>query len=256
MKVCWRGLDLGDDLLGGDGLGRLVEREEGLDHLAGQALVGLVRVQREVLVPGVAGGAELALARGRVVARRRRRSCRRPRRSAGGRGRGRPRRRRRTGWCGCCAAAALILASRRFSAAVSPPPLLPLPVMASTMPPRQAAGADGEADEAHEHEQREAEVDNLDGAAPPGATQIEQHGWFLVLVEGDELPFARRGVFGFRRPRPPPPRRRGARAGPGARRTRIDSSYKHVHRDHEQASWSPGPAPGRTMAMMAITRIA
>jgi hypothetical protein len=52
--------------------------------------------------------------------------------------------------------------------------------------PGQATGADAEPDEAHEHEQGQAEVDNLDGAAPSAAAEIEQHGSCgLVLIAGD-----------------------------------------------------------------------
>ena len=181
MKVCWVGSISVIISWARDGLVGLLDGEEGLGHLAGEALVGLRRVERDVLVPRGAGGGELAAALGGVVAGRRCRSCRR--RWA----------RRTRAWARAAQAAAsvglaLVLASavwtwvvRRSTASV---------VAAGAAAVRQgvtdaageAARADAEAHEAHEHEQGEAEVDDFDGAAAAAASQVEQHGGGRGLV--------------------------------------------------------------------------
>ena len=180
-------VDLGDDLLGADGLVGLPSERKAW---------AIWRARRS---SGLAGSAR------RTCPRR----CRR-RRAGGGRrpcsrsvaeSKLSPTSARRTrAWASAAQAAgsrgaALALASavwtwvvRRSTAASSPPPAGAVAGDGVDDAAGQAARADAEADEAHEHEQGEAEVDNLDGAAASAASEIEQHGSCgLVLIAGDVL---------------------------------------------------------------------
>src|SRR3954453_3154101 len=152
------GLALGDDLLGGDRLVRLGEREEGLDHLAGQALVGLGGVEGEVLVPGRAGCRELALAGGGVVALGRvevvaHGGVAQPGAREGGPGDG-------VRWGGVRAAlGGLDVGGGALGGGVVAAAAAAVAGDGVDDAAGQAGGADAEADEAHEHEQGEPEVD-------------------------------------------------------------------------------------------------
>ena len=174
-KVCWVGSICGHDLLGADGADRGLDREEGLGHLAGEALVGGRRVERDVLVPGGAGGGDLAAAFGRVLAGRGIEVVADGGETDAGLREGGPGGRVGRGALGLGVGGAH-LGAQALDGGFVAAALAAVAGDGVTDAAPEAARADAEAHEAHEHEQGEAEIDRLDSAATTAATKIEQHG--------------------------------------------------------------------------------
>src|SRR4051794_13868451 len=174
---------LRDDLLRLGGLVGLVERAVGLHHQARDAIVGLLGVEREVAVPRLAGGLELggagvgegALGRVEVLALPRHLEARAGERNPR---RGVPRVGLRLDEGGLLVLAETVRAVVAAAAALRD----------RVNEAARDAAADPEQHEAAAHEEGEQDVDHLDGAAPPGASEVEEH---LVRLRGRPRPRGR-----------------------------------------------------------------